>query len=351
VTTDGRRIRAPLLAAALACLAPVSEAGARDLFVLTAQSGGATASEGFSNAGEFIDQMGDTGLSEILAGYSPTAATFMSLDVRGLPATALYEKDSPTLRFLVPSLDIDLNFEGATRDESQELFRDFLKGAGGDILTRLLQGLVEQTAVDPVAGNPNSLVATSAGADFAMSAAGATSAQWLGVGFGIGRSRATGFTTTEYGVPLQWTRSLRGNPGIVFLVDMPLRYLDVSGGASYDGSLGVGVDVLVVDKPEDPALRWSLAPSLRAGIVGSEDLGALQTVYSMALKSALQYARPRRLPIHPEQHGRLVQHGQRGEWRLLRRVRAEQYHLQERRLPGAHLAGQLVAEPIGMARR
>ena len=290
-TTATRRIRERRFAAVLAGVLAIGGAEARDLFRLTAQSGGSTAIRGFSNAEAFIDQMSNAGLSEMLFDYDPLAETFMTLDVRGLPATARYPEDSPTLLFDVPSLDIALSFDGATRDESQEFFLDFLKGAGGSILTRLLQGLVSETAVDPVAGNPNSLVASSASADFAATASGAFSAQWLGVGFGVGRSTATGFTTTQYGVPLQWNRTLRGHPGTVFLVDMPIRYLDVEGGSIYDGSLGLGVDVLVVDKPTSPALRWSLTPSLRAGLVGSEDLGAFQAVYSAALKSALQHAR------------------------------------------------------------
>lgn len=277
--------------AAVVLLTPTTLAQGRDLFVLTAQTGSETASVGFSNAEDFFQHMGNAGLSQILPGYDPQAATALTLEVRGLPTVAYYPENSSTLLFTVPSLGIDLSFYGQTRDESKNAFRDFLKGEGESILTRLLRGLVAETPIDPVAGNPNSLVAGMAQADFSMPATATLSARTFDVGLAIGQSDASGFVTNQLAIPFQWKWTPRQDPRFIVVVDAPIRYLEVEGGRVYDLALGVGVDTLLLDRPEAPALRWSITPALRLGAVGSEDLGSFQTVYSAASTSKLQYAR------------------------------------------------------------
>jgi hypothetical protein len=266
------------------------------LFTLTLDTEGTTTSQGYSDIEELFDQLTNSGLETLTNAYTPTSAAVAILDVRGLPAIAEYISDSNTLNFRVPSLDIDLTFDGITRDDSQDLFIEFLKGEGGSILTRLLQGFVSQTAVDPVAGNPNSLMANMAGADFnavtqdieiggtdPLSTAGGTR-RLLGIKLIAGTSEATGFRTNSIALPINYVIPL-SNPQYQFILDMPLRYLDVENADVYDGSLGLG---LRAPLHREKDLDWSITPMVRAGIVGSKNAGALQAIYSGTATSNLK---------------------------------------------------------------
>ena len=277
------------LLSAVGIVLPVDTDG-RDLFVLTAESEGTVATRGFSNVKRFLDELSEMALMELIPGYTPSASARMVLDVRGLPALAEYPADSTALQFAVPSLGIDLSFAGATRDESRELFVDFLKGEGESILTRLLQGLVSETAVDPVAGNPNSLMAQMAQRDFAVSSADGLDRKMLGIGLMAGRSEASGFHTNMFTLPINYVVTLP-DPRFLFIVDAPLRYVNVEGGEVFDGSLGLGLRIPLFERPEAPALRWSVTPVVRAGVVESFDLGSLQAAYSASATSKLEHAR------------------------------------------------------------
>ena len=68
----------------------------------------------------------------------------------------------------VPSAGIEHTFTGATRDEAQDAVTEYFKGAGGSDVTKVLQAAVRETAIDPVAGNPDSLMSLMGEADFAQ---------------------------------------------------------------------------------------------------------------------------------------------------------------------------------------
>ena len=68
----------------------------------------------------------------------------------------------------MPSAGIERTFTGATRDEAQDAVTDYFKGSGGSDVTKVLQAAVRETAIDPVAGNPDSLMSLMGEADFAQ---------------------------------------------------------------------------------------------------------------------------------------------------------------------------------------
>jgi len=82
----------------------------------------------------------------------------------GVGTVIEFEANSSELIFRIPGKDFEVRFDGGSRDESQEQFEDWLKGefesaeAPGKSLTRFLQITVALSPVDPVAGNPNSLM-------------------------------------------------------------------------------------------------------------------------------------------------------------------------------------------------
>jgi hypothetical protein len=250
-----------------------------------------TGSKSFKKIDDLVNLLDNNGLRSIVPSYTNTSAASAVLSVRGLPATATYAANSTTLRFQVPSLNIDLSFTGATRDQSQDRFFEFLKGKGSGIVSDLLKGLAAKTPLDPVAGNPNSLMAQMAGASFSQglgggAAPGSTtvavdakdgSQVRFGLGARFGRYNQGDFKSQTFTVPLSF--SWQFPSGMAFLVDAPLTYAETEGSVSYAGSIGAGLRLPVTD-------TWALTPSVRAGGVGSLDLGSAAALYSASVTSA-----------------------------------------------------------------
>lgn len=263
-------------------------ASARSLFEITVASEGTTVSRGFSDAEDFARTLDNSRLSDIIPAYTENSAVDATLDVRGLEAIASYPQNSTTLRFQVPCSGTDLSFTGATRDDSSKQLRDYLKGRTGSV-TDIMQCLVSDTAVDPVAGNPNSLMATMAASDYRV---GTTLDGGLKNLFGIfpsyGHSKADGFETNAISLPLNYVVTIPnpGRPPYAVTFDLPIRYLNVEGADVVDGSLGVGFRLPLVSLQK---WAWALTPAGRAGVVGSVNAGALQAVYSGTITSNLDY--------------------------------------------------------------
>ena len=85
--------------------------------------------------------------------------------------------DPGTLTVTVPGV-LSISFDPGTLDEALEQFEDWAKGdfdsatAEQGLVTDLLQALVEESPVDPVAGNPNSLQSRMFGSDFRLGSQG-----------------------------------------------------------------------------------------------------------------------------------------------------------------------------------
>lgn len=268
---------------------------ARDLFELTVDIPGESASRGFSDIEDFVDQVSNEGFDNILVGYQDDITQAdASLNIRGIPASASYAANSPTLVFLIPSVGIDESFLGATRDESQDLFKDWFEGQGRGLLTRLLQELVANTPTDPVAGNPDSLMSTMVTSDYsiasgAVSFTGAKSekkpSNLIGLGLRYGRSSSLGFKTNAVNLPLNYIIPFESQYAVI--IDAPLTYLDIEGADSYHASLGLGLRI--------PAYRsgnidWAMTPFVRVGVSGSKNLGSAALVYSGSVTSTLSFS-------------------------------------------------------------
>src|SRR5262245_41530624 len=108
---------------------------ARCLFELTIMCEGVTVSKGFNTLENFINQRGNSGLQALIPGYTETSAATATLNLRGLTATAMYPANLTDLNFRVPCSGTDETFRGATRDQSQQMLRNFLTGGGRGTLT------------------------------------------------------------------------------------------------------------------------------------------------------------------------------------------------------------------------
>ncbi|KOR30410.1 hypothetical protein TI04_05915, partial [Achromatium sp. WMS2] len=291
----------------LAALAIFSQqAVSKDLFVLQGTVGGTGGETAYFSTNQITnlsEALGDAGLNRIFSTYTSNSAAQLSLSIGGLPAIASYAANSTTLVFEVPSLQIKLNFTGQTRDESEQQFTDFLKGKEGqDTLTRLLQGLVEQSPVSPVAGNPNSLQSTMAastfgvgtgigtlsgpgdmpgseGTNLAPSPGGIASVPNLAnAGGDVGFADSDGYKSVFVTLPLRYSYYF-SNPQYALTFDLPLTYINTEGAQTGTGSFGMSLRIPVRE-------NWYISPSARVGATGSVDLGAAAIMYSGDITSS-----------------------------------------------------------------
>ena len=266
---------------------------ASDLFELTVDIPGETASRSFSRIEDFIEQLSNDEFNNLFLTYQDNVTQADAvLNIRSIPAQANYAANSPVLNFQVPSVGINISFAGATRDESEDLFLEWFKGEGRDLLTKLLQEFVAKTPTDPVAGNPNSLMSGMVSSDFLLGGgyfnssssaqsgeeSGEDDTNLIGIGVHYGHASSLGFKSDVVTLPLNyiWTLS---KPGWAVIIDAPLTYINIEDSEAYHGSLGLGLRIPLLGR------RWAITPMFRAGITGSRDIGSAAIIYSGSLTS------------------------------------------------------------------
>lgn len=273
------------LLAGVVCAALSSAVLAEDLFRLDLNvNGNLDGSQGYSSISDLFDGLTTEGLQQLVPSYTVRSATVATLYVRGLPAIASFAANSTTLRFQVPSLGIDESFTGSTRDNSRDQFDDYIKANGNDILQRMLKELARVSPVDPVAGNPGSLMAQMGMQDFADAAnvdgaagqgSGASSHDF-GLGIGYDSTTTGRFDQTVTRLPLSYGFNLSN--GYRLTLSAPLYRLETEGADSYGGSFGAALRIPL-------SADWALTPALRVGAAGSGDLGSAAMLYSGSLSS------------------------------------------------------------------
>lgn len=293
---------------ALGCALATAPALADDVFTVdlttTNTAIGVTESDnfGFSDVQSVFDQINANELETAFEHYDAVASTARAnIGYRGLPMVFSYPTAGSTeLVFEVPSLAIHRSFTGATRDASADQLEEFLKSEGAGLLNRIQKSLIAKSPVDPIAGNPSSLMGTLVAGQFesgfmdqtsniqpvsaAAAAAGASSEtveqdNLIALGARFGRFTADGKNSNVVTLPLGY--SFRPDGGRLKSVDvsLPITVADVEGAKSGNAALGVGLTFGIND-------RWSLTPAVGAGLVGSEDLGSAGAVGSGSLTSA-----------------------------------------------------------------
>lgn len=230
-----------------------------------------------------------SGIQELDPLYTPTSALSIGFNIRGLEALTFFAENSTTLNVFIPNANITESFTGSTRDESLTLFKDFIKE--GRSLKRLLKAYARYSPIDPIAGNPNSLMAQMGEADYLLGhlspLAGCDcsfSAQPIlhqfQAGLNGGRAFTDGYDTTVVTLPLRYSYSPDGNWAVI--LDAPLTYLRNGGASSIVSSLGMGLRV--------PLTRdWSVTSIFRFGSGGSMDLCTTGNFASAGLTSVFNY--------------------------------------------------------------
>ncbi len=274
--------------ASAACL-QIPAAEARDLFQirLTLPESGLTGESSFSSAEDVINEF-ERDFSSTLNAYTPTSVAHIQIDFRGVPINAAFPAPGPLLQVSIPQCGFNETFVGATRNDSINQFEDFLEQNNSDILTCVVQDAVANTPVDPLAGNPNSLMAKMAASDFAIGfdpdvvlPSEEGSIPDIGrLGLQFGHFFSGEFSGNNYTIPLRYSFNLDNGYGIV--LDAPLNILSVSGSQAYSGSFGVGVRIPITE-------YWTLTPVGRAGAVGSVDFASASILYSGSVSSLVSF--------------------------------------------------------------
>lgn len=222
--------------------------------------------------------------------YCPTILA--GIGFRGLPMFLSFEnRNSNTLTFRVPSINLQQSFNGPTRDASVDLLVDFLESDGGDLLNRLQAELARTSPSDPVAGNPSSLQGSLIAQDFAAAGFGAGSSSVsratatsqdrenrLEIGIRAGTFTTGEFSGTSYTVPLSWTMRNLDDPRYQLQIRLPITYTETEGSETYAANLGVGFQFPMGD-------NWYLTPQLSYGATGSVDQGSIGQLVSGTLTS------------------------------------------------------------------
>jgi hypothetical protein len=290
---------------------------------------------GYSSIDEAIDKLDVSQLRQDFV-YNGTEQVSVTADLRGLEAFLFFANSSNKLEFQIQGLTIDpvdtdrdgstdkVSFNGASREESIRLLKDFLK-TNKDALKRLLSAFARFSPIDPLAGNPESLFSKRMRGDFEQGFTHKVSQIWgcgtsafnftndqpiqvaavggvsdifaeaqaraaelqaqnelgLGIVASSTTAKSTGgdFKTTGFVLPLSYTAKLDSDPRKKIRFDLPLTYTDTEGAISY--SLGAG---LAYTHPLNEV--WSLTPALGFGATGSDDLGAAGGVGAYSLTSA-----------------------------------------------------------------
>lgn len=231
-----------------------------------------------------------TALEKLFPIYTPVSPVSLDINLRGLIAYTSFAANSTALIVNIPNAGITRTFDGGTRDQSLTLFKDFIKE--GDSVPKLLKAYARYSPIDPIAGNPNSLMAQMAQADYLLGSlsplSGCDNCCWTAqpirhqfqAGIYAGRSFSNGFDTTTVTIPLRY--SFSPDYHWAFILDAPITYNRNGGASSVFSSLGIGIRMPIT-------YDWSLTPTFRTGAGGSLDLACSGSFISTGLLSVYNY--------------------------------------------------------------
>ncbi len=220
--------------------------------------------------------------------YAETDQITASLDFRGLPLGLKFSENSTILELSIPSLDIRETFDGQNREASIRLLEDWFKNNKNNV-ERIMHELVRVSPVDPIAGNPNSLMATNVSDDFmngfqkvATQQKGMRSKDFILIAPSFKSLDIDGKKSDSFTLPIGYSFDMGDNPKEKLSFSMPLSYVRVEDAKSYNVGLGVAYSLPVMNS-------WILTPAVKYSLVGSKNLGTLAQMASGSLTSSYTF--------------------------------------------------------------
>ena len=228
-------------------------------------------------------------ITELIPFYTPTSAVSIDINLRGIDAISSFAANSTTLVVAIPQAGITQSFTGTTRDDSIKLFKDFVHDGGTK--HRLLRAYAKYSPIDPIAGNPISLMAQMAKSDYLLgqlSPLSGCDCSWntqpivnqFQTGLDVTRAFAGGFETTSVTIPLRYSYS--PNLDWAFIIDLPITYNRNGGASSLFNSLGLAIHLPITHE-------WSLTPLVRFGSGGTLDLCTAGCFFDTGITSVYHY--------------------------------------------------------------
>lgn len=231
------------------------------------------------------DLKGDN-IQALIPIYTPTSALNLLINLRGIDVISSFATNSTELVVSIPQAGITTSFDGGTRDESVALFREYIRDAGPKN-GALLKAYAKYSPIDPIAGNPNSLLYQMAANDFEtgkLSPLAGCTCGWSAqpivhqfqAGLRGGRAFSDSYDTTLVKLPLRYSYS--PNLNWAFIIDAPFSYLRNGGASSIAASIGTGIRVPIFS-------NWSVTGIVRFGTGGTMDLCTSGNFFSTGLLS------------------------------------------------------------------
>jgi len=218
--------------------------------------------------------------------YKDSHQITANLDFRGLPMSLKFAENSTILELDVPDIEISETFDGGTREESIRLLQDWFKNNNKGNIEKIMRELARVSPVDPIAGNPNSLMATMVEDDFttgfhkvATRQKGMTDKKFIIIAPVYKSFDIDGKKSDNFVLPLGYSFEVGDNPKEMVTLSLPLSYVSVEGAKSYSAGLGASYSFPVNNE-------WVLTPSAKYSIVGSKNLGTLAQMVGGSLTSS-----------------------------------------------------------------
>ena len=282
-------VRFSLVAAGLVASTSLAVARADDgVFRIETNVAGVQTSTSYASVENAFDALKGANLSALNPAYTGTQAVQVAIDYRGVSLSASYlAAGTSTLVLRIPSIGLTQTFDGGSRDATQTLLKNYFKSDSDDVLARLSKSLASGSPIDPIAGNPNSLMSQQVAQDFrngflppAGSVPGGDGSNLAGIGADFGQYRQAGVDSRAYTLPLTYTIRSADDPRQQLTIRLPLTEVDTNGSKTYDAALGVAYRIPL-------AAYWTLTPAISYGAAGSRDLGSLAGMASASLTSAV----------------------------------------------------------------
>lgn len=320
-------------AGVLAGMLLAGTAAAADPFELDMTVGQDNKQFGFDNVDDAADALDRDNLLREFPQYNDTVTVQTQINFRGLDATLNFPQSGPLLEFHIDGVELEpgsdtVTFQGQTRDESIEMLKDFLK-ENKFALKNLQTRSAQATPIDPLAGNPGSLMNQRMRGDFDRGFTHRVSQIWgcgcsafdfsqpqpimvasaddmqgifaeararaaairgeneVGIGLAGQSTRGTAtngskYRSTTLQLPFSYTVKFDADPRRKLSFELPLSYTDNEGAASYSAGFSLAYTHPIND-------NWSLTPAAGIGATGSEDLGAGGGLASYSLTSSYSH--------------------------------------------------------------
>ncbi|WP_374583487.1 hypothetical protein [Pseudoduganella sp.] len=280
-----------LLAAALACawLAPAyAQLNCNKSFGFRADVGttvGQTLCS--STVTTFIDAAKNLNLSN--PGYTNNSAATVAGRISDVSVILRYDANSSALHYNFPELGMTGNFNGGTRDLSEEQFVEYLKKT--DIIGRIMNYQAKHSPTSALTGQGGAFL-NMAGTDFGQAfdtasqiaapggadSTGNNNLIGVGLSYGSYNINGSGDRVKSTNLPLSYTIRNDKDSRQQLVFSVPLSMTKIGDADVYQAGLGLTYRQPITS-------RWTLSPGVRFTAVGSVDRATVSTVMSANVMS------------------------------------------------------------------